>query len=131
MQNPLILGENPPVTFLADDSPDQDILVTSMALGARGIASATGNIFPAEFASLAKPWSAETDISAFRDTYFRILPIIHYLYRFRSPIAIKGVMNALGLPAGELRRPLTPLSDSEVDMGLKLVRESGFVISYR
>ncbi|MYH58910.1 MAG: 4-hydroxy-tetrahydrodipicolinate synthase [Boseongicola sp. SB0675_bin_26] len=121
----LILKEDPPVTFLADDSPEQDILVTSMALGARGIANATGNLIPSEFAQLAKPWGVDTDLSAFRAAYFRILPIMHFLYGFRSPIAIKGVMNALGLPAGEPRRPLMPLSDFEVEEGVQLLLESG------
>ena len=121
----LILKEDPPVTFLADDSPDADILVTSMALGARGIANATGNLFPAEMARLAEPWSGGTDLSAFRAAYFRILPVMHFLYGFRSPIAVKGMMNALGLPAGELRRPLMPLPVLEVEKGMRIILESG------
>lgn len=121
----LILREDPSCTFLADDSPDQEILVTSMALGARGVANATGNLFPAELARLARPWDEATDLAAFRADYFRLLPIIHFVYGFRSPIGIKGMMNALGLPAGALRRPLTALPAEEVARGMRLVREAG------
>lgn len=123
----LILRTDPPVTFLADDSPDQDILVTSMALGARGIANAAGNLFPGVFTELAKPWGANTDIPAFRAAYFRILPVIHFLYGYRSPIAIKGLMNALGLPAGAPRRPLTPLPGADIDKGMQIIREAGLL----
>lgn len=117
----LILRQNPSVVFLADDSPDQDILVTSMALGAQGIANAVGNILPREMAALAEPWDANKDIVDFRSEYFRILPFIHFLYSFRSPIAIKGMMNALGLPAGHLRRPLTSLQEEDVKQGINLM----------
>jgi 4-hydroxy-tetrahydrodipicolinate synthase len=117
-----ILAAAPDVCFLADDSPDQDILVTSMALGARGIANATGNLLPRELALLASPWDGAEDLAAFRARYFRLLPVVKFLYSHRSPIAIKSMMNAAGLPGGHLRRPLTPLPDARVREGLELLR---------
>ncbi|QIS11520.1 dihydrodipicolinate synthase family protein [Nocardia arthritidis] len=61
-----ILAARPKVCFLADDSPEQDILVTAMSLGARGIANATGNLVPGELAALARPWTSTTDLDTFR-----------------------------------------------------------------
>ncbi|ATL68179.1 dihydrodipicolinate synthase family protein [Nocardia terpenica] len=117
-----ILAARPKVCFLADDSPEQDILVTAMALGARGIANAAGNLVPRELALLARPWDDATDLDAFRARYFRVLPLIKFVYGYRSPIGIKSLMNAVGLPGGHLRGPLTPLSDAEVRGGVELMK---------
>jgi 4-hydroxy-tetrahydrodipicolinate synthase len=119
------MPRHPDVCFMADDAPDQDILVGPMVLGARGIASAGGNVLPREFAALSTPWDENTDLQAFRALYTKVWPVMRYLYSFRSPIGIKSVMNALGMPAGHLRAPLTPMSDEEVAVGLELIRSAG------
>ncbi|MDG4763216.1 dihydrodipicolinate synthase family protein [Solwaraspora sp. WMMD406] len=121
-----LLAERTQVCFLADDSPDQDIMVTSLALGARGIANASGNLLPRELAILAQPWEPATharDLDSFRALYFRTLPVIKFLYSRRSPIAIKSMMRAVGLPAGHLRAPLTPMDGTEVAAGLAVLRQ--------
>ncbi|MER5501410.1 MULTISPECIES: dihydrodipicolinate synthase family protein [unclassified Streptomyces] len=110
------------VCFLADDSPDQDIICPALALGARGIANAAGNLLPRELAALARPWQDLSDLDGFKELYFRVRPLIAFLYSRRSPIGIKSLMNAAGLPAGHLRAPLTPMPDHETKAGLDLLR---------
>lgn len=118
-----VLSASADVCFLADDSPDQDILTPALLRGARGIANAAGNVLPRELAVLSRPWTDPEAIDGFRALHTRLAPLIRWLYGRRSPIAIKSLMNALGLPAGHLRQPLTPLSEEDTKTGLLLLQE--------
>ncbi|MFJ9415170.1 dihydrodipicolinate synthase family protein [Streptomyces sp. NPDC101227] len=118
-----LLSAGRDVCFLADDSPDQDILTPSLARGAQGIANATGNLLPRELAALSRPWKDFQGVEEFRELHSRLIPLINFLYGVRSPIGIKSLMNAAGLPAGRLRKPLTPLSEERTRAGITLLRE--------
>jgi 4-hydroxy-tetrahydrodipicolinate synthase len=117
-----VLANDPPARLLADDSPDQDILLPALGLGAYGIANASGNVFPAELARLATPWTVSEIPEGFRDLYFRLVPLIKFMYSFRSPIGVKMLMKLLGLPAGHLRQPLDFPGTEQHDQGLELLR---------
>ncbi|MEV0224563.1 dihydrodipicolinate synthase family protein [Streptomyces sp. NPDC050704] len=118
-----LLAHRPKVCFLADDSPDQDILVPALARGAQGIANAAGNLLPREFARLSRPWRNFQDLADFRELHDRLFPLIKFLYSHRSPTAIKSLMNAVGLPGGHLRAPLTSLTEDQVKTGMALLKE--------
>lgn len=46
---------------------------------------------------------------SFREGYLGLLPMLHYSYSAINPVAIKSLMKAVGLPVGDLRRPLRGL----------------------
>jgi len=48
-----------------------------------------------------------------------------------NPVPLKGVLNALGLPAGSFRLPLTPLPQADLDRVLDVVRAAGDLITIR
>jgi len=45
-------------------------------------------------------------------------------------VAIKSLMKAVGLPAGELRKPLKALPEAALQQGLRAVRELGLDKKY-
>ena len=59
-------------------------------------------------ATIAKPWRSYLDAENFRDTYLRLLPLLHFTYSAINPVAVKSLMNALGLPAGAVVPVLDP-----------------------
>ncbi|ARF56540.1 dihydrodipicolinate synthase family protein [Streptomyces gilvosporeus] len=118
-----LLAAHPKVCFLADDSPDQDILTPALSRGAQGIANATGNLLPRELAALSRPWDDFRGMAAFRELHSRLIPLMDFLYGVRSPIGLKSLMNAAGLPAGQLRKPLTLLPEEQTRKGLALLQE--------
>src|SRR5213593_474174 len=91
------------------DSPNLGLVVPTMSLGGHGTANMTGNIAPAEIALISKPWTTPEVSVSFRDTYLRLLPMLHYSYSAINPVAIKSLMRAVGMPAGEPRKPLKGL----------------------
>ena len=125
-----ILRAKPPISFLGDDCPDPDILATSMALGAQGICNAAGNLAPAEMVVLSTPWNGPNNVATFRELYFKMLPLITFLYSARSPIAIKSLMEAIGLPAGKPRLPLRSLRQEVVQRAVEMLAGIGLISKY-
>jgi 4-hydroxy-tetrahydrodipicolinate synthase len=90
----------------------------------------TGNIAPAELATISTPWTSYREAEAFRETYLRCLPLLHYTYSAINPVAVKSLMKALGLPAGDLRRPLRNLEGEALEKGVRIVRDLGLDAKY-
>ncbi|UXM96483.1 4-hydroxy-tetrahydrodipicolinate synthase (plasmid) [Bartonella sp. HY329] len=118
-----ILAANPDVSVMCCDSPNLGLVVPTMSLGGHGTANMGGNIAPAEVAAMSKPWQDGQDAKNFKDVYLRLLPILHYNYSAINPVAVKSLMKIVGLPVGELRRPLTGLEGEALMRGIRAVQE--------
>ena len=57
------------------------------------------------------------------ETYLQNLQLLHYAYSAINPVAIKSLMKAVGLPSGELRKPLTGLEGEPLLRGLRVIKE--------
>jgi 4-hydroxy-tetrahydrodipicolinate synthase len=125
-----VLATKPDVAVMCCDSPNLGLVVPTMSLGGHGTANMTGNIAPAEMAALSKPWANYQDAETFRRTYLKLLPLLHFTYSAINPVAVKSLMKALGLPAGDLRRPLTGLDGEAVAKGVRIVQELGLAAAY-
>jgi len=120
-----VLAAKPDVSVMCCDSPNLGLIVPTMSLGGHGTANMTGNISPAELATISTPWSSYREAEDFRSTYLRMLPLLHFTYSAINPVAVKSLMKALGLPAGDLRRPLTTLDGAALAKGVRIVQELG------
>ena len=118
-----VLAARPDVAVMCCDSPNLGLVVPTMSLGGHGTANMSGNIAPAEMATLSRPWTTPEVSVSFRETYLRLLPILHFAYSAINPVAIKSLMKAVGLPAGDLRKPLTGLQGEALQKGLRAVRD--------
>jgi 4-hydroxy-tetrahydrodipicolinate synthase len=125
-----VLAAKPDVSVMCCDSPGLGLIVPTMALGGHGTANMTGNVAPAEMARLSTPWRAAGDADAFRETYLRLLPLLHFTYSAVNPVPVKSLMKAVGLPAGALRRPLRELDAASLANGLGIVRALGLDRAY-
>ena len=120
-----VLAAEPDVSVMCCDSPNLGLVVPTMSLGGHGTANMTGNIAPAELATISTPWTSYREAEDFRNTYLRMLPLLHFTYSAINPVAVKSLMKALGLPAGDLRKPLTALDDAALAKGVRIVQELG------
>jgi 4-hydroxy-tetrahydrodipicolinate synthase len=118
-----VLAARPDVSVMCCDSPNLGLVVPTMSLGGHGTANMTGNIAPAELATISKPWHTADVSTSFRDSYLGLLPMLHYSYSAINPVAIKSLMKAVGLPAGELRKPLKAMAPDGLKKGLRIVKE--------
>src|SRR5712691_6066872 len=90
-----VLAGKPGVSVMCCDSPNLGLLVPTMSLGGHGTANMTGNIAPREMATISTPWRAPQDAERFRETYLRLLPLLHYTYSAVNPIPVKSLMKAV------------------------------------
>jgi len=125
-----ILAAKPDVSVMCCDSPNLGLVIPTMSLGGHGTANMTGNIAPGELATISTPWTSYKEAAAFKETYLRCLPLLHYTYSAINPVAVKSLMKALGLPAGDLRRPLRGLEGEALEKGVRIVRELGLDQKY-
>lgn len=113
----------PDMSLMCCDSPNLGLVVPTMSLGGHGTANMSGNIIPAEMAVISKPWESFEDSENFREMWLRMLPMLHFTYSAINPVPVKSLMRAVGLPAGDLRRPLTGLQGAALQRGLDILRE--------
>ena len=125
-----ILAARPDVTVMCCDSPNLGLVVPTMSLGGHGTANMTGNIAPRELAVISAPWTSYKEAEAFKQTYLRALPLLHFTYSAINPVAVKSLMKALSLPAGNLRKPLTNLDGEALAKGIRIVQELGLDKQY-
>lgn len=111
-------------------SPNLGLVVPTMSLGGHGTANMTGNVIPQEMAVISKPWESGDDAFAFREAYLENLPMLHFAYSAINPVAIKSLMQVVGLPAGPLRKPLRPMEGAALQRGIDIFRSLGLEQKY-
>src|SRR5580704_5698970 len=125
-----VLAEKTDVSVMCCDSPNHGLVVPTMSLGGHGTANMTGNIAPAELATISTPWASYAEADNFKREYLRLLPLLHFTYSAINPVAVKSLMKALGMPSGDLRKPLTGLDAEALGKGLRIIADLGLDKAY-
>jgi 4-hydroxy-tetrahydrodipicolinate synthase len=81
-------------------------------------------------ATLSTPWHKPEQGDVFRQVYLGLLPLLHYTYSAINPVAVKSLMQAVGLPSGPLRRPLKPVDSASLARGIRIMKELGLIERY-
>jgi 4-hydroxy-tetrahydrodipicolinate synthase len=125
-----ILAAGKDLSLMCCDSPNLGLVPAVMSLGGHGTANMTGNIAPREMAVISKPWKTIEDAVQFRESYLKLLPLIRFNYSRVNPVPVKSLANALGLPAGNLRKPYVNLNGDALRRGVEIVRNLDLVRQY-
>src|SRR5947208_11047645 len=92
-----VLAGKPDVSVRCRDSCNLSLVVPSMSASCHGTANMTGNIAPAELATISTPWTSYVEAENFKTTYLKLLPLLHFTYSAINPVAVKSRMKSLGL----------------------------------
>ncbi|MBI4524248.1 MAG: 4-hydroxy-tetrahydrodipicolinate synthase [Deltaproteobacteria bacterium] len=95
---------------LAVYSGEDSLTFSLMALGGKGVISTVANIAPREMSHLTDA-CLEGSWETGRDLQFRLVPLIRALFIETNPIPVKTALSLMGKCRGELRLPLTPMSE--------------------
>lgn len=125
-----IVAAKKDIAIMCCDYPGYGLVMPVMSLGGQGTANITGNIAPRELAVISKPWQSWEDAENCRKMFLDLLPLSSFNYCRVNPVPVKSLMKALGLPAGDLRRPYRSLNEEELRQGIEIVRSLGLVEQY-
>jgi len=108
-------------------SGDDNLLLPILAIGGKGIISVLSNLLPADIKKVVTLYR-ENKTEEAKALFYKLLPLCRGMFLETNPIPIKAAMEMTGACSGELRLPLTPLSDenkmilkkSLADYGVKL-----------
>lgn len=107
-------------------SGDDALTLPLIASGADGVISVVGNAFPKEFSSMIQA-ALNGNMEEARALHYRLLDIIHLLFKEGNPVGIKEVLAQLDICENYLRLPLVEASDALSDLLRKEMIDQGFL----
>jgi len=106
-------------------SGDDSLTLPLMALGASGVVSVAGNLIPNDVKAMVQAWQAG-DVAEAQRLHHKLFPLCRDMLSLSTnPIPVKAAMKLTGKDCGEVRLPLTPLSEDELETLRKTLNAYG------
>ena len=107
-------------------SGNDDMIVPLMSLRGSGVISVVANIAPKDTHDLVQKY-LDGDVKGSCDLQLQMKPLIDALFIEVNPIPVKAAMDLMGLMDGEIRLPLTDMSDENLSVLKKRMIEYGLL----
>jgi len=95
-------------------SGDDTLTLPLMAVGGRGVISVVANIVPRDVADLTRAFLGG-DWKRAREIHLKLFPLCQAMFLETNPIPVKTALALMGMITGELRLPLCPMSDANLN----------------
>ena len=102
--------------------------LTNLEFGGSGAVIGVANVAP-KMASEVFDEFKRGNLDAARKAHWNLLPIIEAIGIGRFPAGLKAAMNMVGMPVGDVKRPLQGLTEAEQSTVAGFLRESGLIKS--
>jgi len=94
-------------------SGDDSLTLPLLAIGGRGVISVVGNLIPRDMIAMIRAFE-EGRVDEARQWHHKLFPLCRNMLGLATnPIPIKAAMKLVDRDTGELRMPMTPLSDAQ------------------
>ena len=107
-------------------SGEDSLTFSLMALGGKGVISTVANIVPKEMAELTQA-CLKGDWEKGRKLQLKLVPLIRAVFIETNPIPNKTALSLMGKCRGDLRLPLTPMSEPNVKKLKTTMTEFGLI----
>lgn len=105
---------------------DDFLTLPIMSLGGKGVISVTSNIAPKEMCAMVAAMS-KNEVEKAQAINIKLYPLFDSMFLETNPIPVKKAAELMGLPAGNVRLPLAPLSDANVEKLRTVLKGLGMV----
>lgn len=107
-------------------SGEDSLTFSLMALGGNGVVSTVANIVPKEMSDLAEA-CLKGDWEKGRKLQLKLIPLIRAVFLETNPIPIKTALSLMGKCLGNVRLPLTPMSEGNLKKLRQAMADFGLV----
>jgi len=97
-----------------------------LAVGAKGVVTVTANVAPAEMAALVDAWAAGNAAETCA-IHYKLYPLFQALFLETNPIPVKHAVALMGKATAELRLPLCPMSQENLDKLTRVMKDFGLI----
>jgi 4-hydroxy-tetrahydrodipicolinate synthase len=111
---------------LAVYSGEDSLTYSLMALGGKGVISTVANIAPKDMSDLTKA-CLKGDWETGRKLQFKLVPLIRAVFLETNPIPTKTALSLMGKCRGDLRLPLTPMSEGNLNKLRQAMTDFGLI----
>ena len=102
------------------------MILPLLSVGGRGVISTTSNAAPEPIVELVRSFRAGDVATALR-IHQQLLPLIDALFCETNPIPLKAALALMGRIDGEIRLPLTPLTEANRERLQVVLKEQGLL----
>ena len=125
------LGQMAEIINLAGDrivllSADDNITLPVLSIGGKGVISVVANIVPEDTAGMVKAWE-EGNIEQAKSLFYKLFPLCKAMFYETNPVPVKTSLFLMGRIRDELRLPLAPLSEANLEKLKKSLRDYGLI----
>ena len=121
------LGQMAEIINLAGDkivllSADDNITLPVLSIGGKGVISVVANVVPEETAGMVKAWE-EGNIEKAKGLFYKLFSLCKAMFYETNPVPVKTSLFLMGRIRDELRLPLAPLSEANLEKLKKALRD--------
>jgi len=95
-------------------SGDDKLLLPVLSIGGKGVISVVANIIPREVSDMVNEFEKGNYQKAKEIFLSKVYPLSNAMFYETNPIPVKTSARLMGLPSGDLRLPLTPMSENNL-----------------
>ncbi len=107
-------------------SGDDFLAFPLLAVGGKGVISVTANVAPVDVAELCNAID-EGDWARARGLHYKLRPLNHAMFFESNPIPVKTALGLMGKCTGEMRLPLSPMTEPNRQRLNQVIREYGLL----
>ncbi len=108
-------------------SGDDSLTLPVLSIGGTGIISVVANIVPRDVALLVAEFE-KGNLKKVQEIHYKLLPLIKAVFMETNPIPLKTAMGLMKLCAPDLRLPMSPMSDENLEKLKKALQDYGLLI---
>lgn len=107
-------------------SGSDELTLPLMAIGARGVISASANVDPKRMVQMVNN-ILDGHFDKAMDLHYEMYDLIKALFMESSPAPAKEAMNMMGVPAGPLRLPMVPMLEKNREHLKQVLKDAGIL----
>jgi len=125
------IGQMADIVRLAGDkitllSGDDNLTLPVLSIGGMGVVSVVANIVPRDTADLVKAWK-EGRVDEAKGLFYKLLPLCQAMFFETNPIPVKTSLALMGKIREEMRLPLCPMAQANLEKLKRALSEYGLI----